>query len=1171
MALGSRPRTDPLNPPVRFSARWWLAPLELRAASRLPRVDADLLAVTASPDGKRVFVAGRHGTILASDDGGLTWAPERVVAPTPPAPTKETEAKTPPASPPGVAEGEAKKGARPVQKLPPDVPSARRETRPVVAPSSDDNSTSPNPAVPHAIPPAGNAPTRQTAPPAPPKDLYGPKPASKKATKASLDLLHWLVPEAHAAEPPAAPPPVEQQAPAAPSASDPPGGASTDYAADLIGVATLPLARFVASSATGETFSVVEPRTSTGETLVRGGARVWRSSGTSPLRYWSRGTQKLVSSADIGGDAIWLLSGGSLIDVATANYRLAGLENVRAVGILRQGNVKLAVAGDRVWRLQTPLGRWEPLGERALTTLRGLYFLDERRGWVVGEGGEVLRTTDAGAHWASAEARGPVPLNGVYFLEDGRGWIVGNDGFIGASEDGGASFVARTRLRSMSAAGAPLTLPPPWYFAIWGLAFGLFFVGRSIPAAKEAETARAVEPTFASDRPLEKGEPDVLGLAELASGLSRFLRNEATKPPLTLAITGPWGTGKSSLMNLLRADLRSFGFKPVWFNAWHHQKEEHLLASLLQAVRNQAIPPVWRPEGLVFRAHLLLVRARKHAVKILVLLLVAGAVLASETSGGFHGLDKIAGTLRQTLEHMMDPAQKAPAASLLSQLAALGLSHFAGLGAVATLLIGLYRGLRAFGLNPGALLATAASSIKLADLDAQTSFREKFRNEYSDVAEALGVRTLLIFIDDLDRCQPNQVLDVLEAVNYLVTSGDCFVVFGIDRTRVEPCVALKFKEISAEMSGQDDAAHRREYAIQYLDKLINIEVAVPRLEPADAKALLAPRAEEAGRPVRAEGGEPLRPSRLRQTLAELADILRPTIRLWPFAVAALAFAGGFVIEPRLFDGAAPAKIAPDTPRQGTPVGGESGALVGGASPPPASSGSAPTVPAGTADPLSKVAQEIDAEVKQRPEQLGQFEAALPTRAPLGLLFWAFVLVWGVFLVVQIARLRPELVVKDSDEFVESWRAWYPIIFSRATTPRAIKRFQNRVRFLSMRQQVSDDRPWIRRLIDRLLRRTVDADSPGRAPAREVQIPDPILVVLAAIHLQRGNVFDEFKDAASLASSPDLQNILAVVEAANDDRALEGQRVERWNARALAEDIIKYRGAFVARQSGVRVH
>jgi Cdc6-like AAA superfamily ATPase len=97
----------------------------------------------------------------------------------------------------------------------------------------------------------------------------------------------------------------------------------------------------------------------------------------------------------------------------------------------------------------------------------------------------------------------------------------------------------------------------------------------------------------------------VLGLKPLALAQSRFVRNTSTSLPLTIAITGPWGTGKSSLMNLVAEDLRQRGASPVWFNAWHHQKEENILAALFENIRAQASPSAWRLSGLWFRLRLL--------------------------------------------------------------------------------------------------------------------------------------------------------------------------------------------------------------------------------------------------------------------------------------------------------------------------------------------------------------------------------------------------------------------------------------------------------------------------------------------------------------------------------------------------------------------------------------
>ena len=112
----------------------------------------------------------------------------------------------------------------------------------------------------------------------------------------------------------------------------------------------------------------------------------------------------------------------------------------------------------------------------------------------------------------------------------------------------------------------------------------------------------------ASDRPLEADDPDPLGFGRIAGTISLFLRHKKTEPPLTFAITGEWGSGKSSLMNLLRTDLVGHGWRPVWFNAWHYQKEEHLLASLLDVIRRRAMLRWWQLSGLWVRAKFVFVR-----------------------------------------------------------------------------------------------------------------------------------------------------------------------------------------------------------------------------------------------------------------------------------------------------------------------------------------------------------------------------------------------------------------------------------------------------------------------------------------------------------------------------------------------------------------------------------
>src|SRR5215212_7329455 len=78
LSLSQEPAPDPLHPPALGSLAWWWLPIEVHGSDRLPWVDADLLDVAATADGTgtHVVVVGRQGTIIASDDGGLTWRRE---------------------------------------------------------------------------------------------------------------------------------------------------------------------------------------------------------------------------------------------------------------------------------------------------------------------------------------------------------------------------------------------------------------------------------------------------------------------------------------------------------------------------------------------------------------------------------------------------------------------------------------------------------------------------------------------------------------------------------------------------------------------------------------------------------------------------------------------------------------------------------------------------------------------------------------------------------------------------------------------------------------------------------------------------------------------------------------------------------------------------------------
>ncbi|HEY9663323.1 MAG TPA: P-loop NTPase fold protein, partial [Allocoleopsis sp.] len=91
---------------------------------------------------------------------------------------------------------------------------------------------------------------------------------------------------------------------------------------------------------------------------------------------------------------------------------------------------------------------------------------------------------------------------------------------------------------------------------------------------------------------------DSLGFQPYVEAIAEFLTNEDTQPPLTLSVEGSWGSGKSSFMKQLQAEIERIERqknKPVprmvWFNAWRHDKVEALWAAFaLEFLRQISTP-----------------------------------------------------------------------------------------------------------------------------------------------------------------------------------------------------------------------------------------------------------------------------------------------------------------------------------------------------------------------------------------------------------------------------------------------------------------------------------------------------------------------------------------------------------------------------------------------------
>lgn len=532
---------------------------------------------------------------------------------------------------------------------------------------------------------------------------------------------------------------------------------------------------------------------------------------------------------------------------------------------------------------------WEAQASATQVNLHGVAFsADGQRGWAVGRDGVVIATRDGGRNWRPQTSGTRANLLGVVFHPDGlRGWAAGEGGTLIATRDGGQRWQAQ---------GPYLRYPAPWFallvvLLLAGAVAGAVWQIRQ-PATRRHE--RMVSKALA-DEPISRAEQDRLGFTPIVEGLAAYLRHEKTRAPVVLAVTAPWGRGKSSLMRMLRTQLERHGLPIVWFNAWHHQKEPVLMAALLSAVVQQSVPSWFSLRGLRFRSRLVWRRWwRRPLLGALPGLLWFGALLALAVSAlaavvaafggtGPSGVNPVfqwwasgvharlgwltgnkaveslsAGEWSRFARELLGTVEQDPA-KLLPFLSVLV--------AIATVFFLLTYYSRAFPASPSALLASLGSKFSLTQAEAQTGFRDRFREHFRDVTEALQPRTLTVFIDDLDRCEAHNSAEVLEAVNFLTDSGQCFVVLGISRDIVEAQLGdaygtlaqrtAEFEQVRAQAAARTEAHVQTEtgaspessaalaaarvrlhYARNYLRKLIQIEVPVPAFGAVQARGMV---------------------------------------------------------------------------------------------------------------------------------------------------------------------------------------------------------------------------------------------------------------------------------------------------------------------------------------------
>ncbi len=107
----------------------------------------------------------------------------------------------------------------------------------------------------------------------------------------------------------------------------------------------------------------------------------------------------------------------------------------------------------------------------------------------------------------------------------------------------------------------------------------------------------------------------------------------------------------------------------------------------------------------------------------------------------------------------------------------------------------------------------------------QVRLRAHFGELLSKVTEDGTIR-LVFFIDDLDRCAPEQVLKVMEALKLYLNFPGCVYVLGVDRPALQACIEDRYGNLDFGES-------------EYLDKIVQLPFNLPPASTDDMEQFIA--------------------------------------------------------------------------------------------------------------------------------------------------------------------------------------------------------------------------------------------------------------------------------------------------------------------------------------------
>lgn len=295
---------------------------------------------------------------------------------------------------------------------------------------------------------------------------------------------------------------------------------------------------------------------------------------------------------------------------------------------------------------------------------------------------------------------------------------------------------------------------------------------------------------------------DLLGFKVHADLLIEIVNDESILP-ITIGVFGDWGSGKSSILQIVKENFDSVENKDslcIYFNGWTFEGYDDAKAALL----NSILKELEDNKKLSAEARDAIKEKAKKLWKSVNWMRGAGMLLKNvalpAVSAYFTGGISLIPHAAQKISEWSDDPEK-----LIEKLKS----------------------------EEGVETFKAFIKEKNNEEKGNVNVVSEFRKDFADLLEATKFKRLIVIIDDLDRCSPERIIENLEAIKLFLNVPKTAFIIGADPRIVKYAIEHKYK------NNKEIEEENNRIIIDYLEKLIQLPYSLPRLSETEVETYIS--------------------------------------------------------------------------------------------------------------------------------------------------------------------------------------------------------------------------------------------------------------------------------------------------------------------------------------------